>query len=237
MPNRAVLGAGITVTSLVIMGIGLFAIVSSLDNDSVQLPTEGTVEDILDENVEDNEGGTVRPDGSIVTAPRAIGPKPVRMVIPRLFIDAPVAEMGFESESGDPEVPERADLVAWYGFTSAPGLNENAVFSGHVDWQTQRGDPIPGVFYRLRELVIGDVIQVELEGNTMIEYRVTGNVAVEYDDPNVARSFSVTDKDVITLITCGGAWENNNSEPHGGNYTHRIVLRAEKSASPAVLTP
>jgi sortase (surface protein transpeptidase) len=38
---------------------------------------------------------------------------------------------------------------------------------------------------------------------------------------------SPTASDVITLITCGGSWERNPREPNGGNYTHRIVVRAE----------
>lgn len=36
-----------------------------------------------------------------------------------------------------------------------------------------------------------------------------------------------TTKDVITLITCGGAWESDPEARYGGNYSHRIVVRAE----------
>ena len=59
-------------------------------------------------------------------------------------------------------------------------------------------------------------------------YRVTGNVATKYDDPNVVKSMNLTSKDVITLITCGGSWVNDPSKDNGGNYTHRIVVRAER---------
>jgi sortase (surface protein transpeptidase) len=41
-------------------------------------------------------------------------------------------------------------------------------------------------------------------------------------------------KDVITLVTCGGGWEPNPTEENGGNYTHRIVVRAERVASVGV---
>jgi len=37
-----------------------------------------------------------------------------------------------------------------------------------------------------------------------------------------------TPNDVITLITCGGTWVPDRSMPLGGNYTHRLVVRAER---------
>jgi LPXTG-site transpeptidase (sortase) family protein len=126
-----------------------------------------------------------------------------------------------------PLVPERGDQVAWYNFSATPGQSDNAVFSGHVDWQTQDGDPIPGVFYRLRELTLGDSISVTLEDGRVLEYRVTGNVATDYNDPNVVRSMNSTTRDVITLITCGGSWLANPAEHNGGVYSHRIIVRAE----------
>jgi len=150
------------------------------------------------------------------------------MTIKRIGIEAPVVSMGFVEGTTQPDVPKAAHEVAWYNYGPAPGLNNNAVFSGHVDWQTRTGQPIPGVFYRLRELQIGDPITVELEDGTVIEYRVTGNVATKYDDPNVVRVMERTSKDVITLITCGGAWVNDPSKDTGGNYTHRIIVRAER---------
>jgi sortase (surface protein transpeptidase) len=37
-----------------------------------------------------------------------------------------------------------------------------------------------------------------------------------------------TSSDVITLITCGGTWLRDYSNPAGGNYSHRIIVRAER---------
>jgi LPXTG-site transpeptidase (sortase) family protein len=139
-----------------------------------------------------------------------------------------VVTLGLEEGTNNPQVPERPDQVAWYDFSPPPGLANNAVFSGHVDWQTHTGQPIAAVFYRLRELQIGDPITVTLEDGTNIEYRVTGNVATDYDDANVSRAMNWTTKDVITLITCGGTWVNDPSKENGGNYTHRIIVRAER---------
>jgi LPXTG-site transpeptidase (sortase) family protein len=127
--------------------------------------------------------------------------------------------------------------VAWYDFSSVPNLNSNAVFSAHVDWQTRDGDPVPGAFYRLRELQIGDKVMVTMEDGSQVEYIVTGNVATNYEDPNIVKAMQPTAKDVITLITCGGSWVNDPNQDYGGVYTHRIIVRAEKAVPVAAAAP
>jgi hypothetical protein len=230
LDRTARLGLALSAASLVALAVGLFFVISALTDDPVQLPSEGSIEDIVDDASGEAVGAVPPPNASPVPS----GPRPTRIAVPRLFIDAPVGAFGFEDEAGRvPAVPDRGDLVAWYEFTPPPGLGANAVFSGHVDWQTPGGSPIPGVFYRLRELRIGDPVIVTLEDGKVIEYRVTGNVAAKYDDPNVGRSFAGTSKDVITIITCGGSWTDDSRSPEGGSYSHRIIVRAENIAPPA----
>jgi LPXTG-site transpeptidase (sortase) family protein len=136
--------------------------------------------------------------------------------------------MGLDSRRY-PEVPTTGSDVAWYTFSAAPGRGSNAVFSGHVDWYYW-GKPGEGVFYHLRELQIGDEILLDLEDGSQVRYSVAGNVAVAYDDPNVVDVMDPTSKDVITLITCGGTWQHDYSNPNGGNYSHRVIVRAERVA-------
>lgn len=226
------LGAAISVVSLLFIGIGLFAVVSALTDDPVQLPDEGSIQDIVGGSPAD--GSPAPALGTEPTPPS--GPRPTRMTISRIYVDAPIIELNVEPGTNTPAVPGQGDQVAWYDFSATPGVNSNAVFAGHVDWQTANGQPIPGAFYRLRELHIGDEIAVTLEDGSTLKYRVTGNVAVKWDDPNIVRAMALTNKDVLTLITCGGTWEKIPSHENGGNYTHRIVVRAEREveAAPAV---
>jgi LPXTG-site transpeptidase (sortase) family protein len=210
--------------SAVALLVGAVFLVAAAMDDGVDLPNDGSLDEILGEDGTPGGDSTAPAFDGPVSVPQGL--LPVRVVVPGIYIDAPIITLGL---GGDqlPEVPDRGDQVAWYNFSATPGLSNNAVFSGHVDWQTRDGHPIPGVFYRLRELHSGDPISVTLEDGTLLEYRVTGNVATAYDDPNVVRSMSPTTRDVITLITCGGSWEPNPREANGGNYTHRIVVRAE----------
>ena len=221
LDRRGVLSLGLILASACLLIAGVVGIISTLSSGGANLPTEGNIADIVAE-------ATSQPtpdapvDGGI---PR--GPSPVRFLIPGLYIDAPVITETL-GEDSIPQVPGRPDQVAWYDFSASPGHTSNAVFSGHVDWQTEDGIPIPGVFYRLREMKMGDIIEVALEDGASLEYRVTGNVATPYSDPNVVRVMNATDRDVITVITCGGTWINNGRAANGGNYSHRIIVRAER---------
>ena len=221
LDRRKALSLGLIFMSTAILAAGVIGIVAALSSDGADLPSEGTISDIV-------AGATTQPtQGAPVDVGIPRGPAPVRFVIPGLYIDAPVITETL-GEDAIPKVPGRPDQVAWYDFSASPGLTSNAVFTGHVDWQTKDGVPIPGVFYRLREMKIGDIIEVALENDASLKYRVTGNVATPYDDPNVVKVMNPTDRDVITVITCGGTWLSNGRSANGGNYSHRIIVRAER---------
>jgi len=177
------LGVGVLVASLALLAVAFVSIFAALNNDGANLPEEGTLQEILGENLsEADQSATTNLDLGPLPAP------PTRLAVPRLYIDAPVITMGLDGE-GNPQVPDRPDQVAWYNFAASPGQRSNAVLSGHVDWQTQSRQPIPGVFYRLRELELGDKMTIALEDGTKLEYRVTGNVAEHQqgDEPYLER--------------------------------------------------
>jgi LPXTG-site transpeptidase (sortase) family protein len=232
MDRQAALGIGVLCAALIIFAVGALSIYFTLADDPIDLPSEGSIGDI----VSSDDNGNVYQDETGVpgTDEGPIPPPPARLLIPSLYIDAPIVPKGVQA-GAVPEVPDRPDQVAWYppvpeypAFSSYPGRSSNAVFSGHVDWQTSAGAPIPGVFYRLREMKIGQLVELVLEDGTKLQYRVTGNVATKYDDPEVARVMERTNREVITMITCGGSWLDSSRGPQGGNYSHRIIVRAER---------
>ena len=226
------LGAGVLVASLALLAIAFVSIFAALNNDGADLPNEGNLQEILGESGQPGAGQPGVAEADLGPMP----PPPVRLAIPRLYIDAPVITMDIGADSF-PEVPDRADQVAWYKFTAAPGQRSNAVFSGHVDWQSRSGQPIAGVFYRLRALELGDTLMITLEDGTQLEYRVTGNVATSYEDPNVSKAMTRTSREVITLITCGGTWIKTAQSRFGGSYSHRVLVRAERVVAAAAQAP
>jgi LPXTG-site transpeptidase (sortase) family protein len=152
-----------------------------------------------------------------------------RIVIEKLGVDAPVREYGLD-ENAVPEVPTGPDakeVVAWYNFSAQPGTGSNAVFAGHVTWY---GD---AVFRRLSTLVPGDVIKLRGEDGTELVYTVTDVFSVDPNDPDSVRVMSATDTDMITLITCDGTFVDTNDPVFGGEYSSRLVVRAERTQGAA----
>lgn len=140
-----------------------------------------------------------------------------RLRIPSIGVDADVIPMNLLPD-GTMDSPPGPDPVAWYDFTGKPGLGGNAVFSGHVDY-VGRG---PAVFWDLRKLVEGDLIEVLLADGTRIEYRVTASQLYDVTTIPMGEVVAPTPTESVTLITCGGTFE-------AGDYTHRLVLRAARS--------
>ena len=212
----------LAVTGLVLLAstalllVGLVSILVTLRDDNVNLPNEGSLKQILSESA---------PSGASEDG-QTPGPAPTRIAISKIGVEATVLALGRDAKN-NPSVPDSGSDVAWYTFTASPGRGSNAVFSGHVDWYYW-GQPGEGVFYHLRELQIGDEITVDLVDGSRLRYRVTGNVAVAYDNPDIGRVMDPTSNDVVTLITCGGTWLRDYSNPNGGNYSHRVIVRAER---------
>ena len=141
----------------------------------------------------------------------------VRLVIPRIGVDAPVTVKGVDA-NGAMQNPNGPEDVAWYDFTARPGQGGNAVFSGHLDYS----DYGPAVFARLGEVAAGDVVEVYLEDGTIHRYVVTLSVLYSADSAPSQEIVGPTGREMVTLVTCGGSWQGR---PRG--YSHRLVVRAD----------
>jgi len=169
---------------------------------------------------------TVAPLPDVASLPDVAAP--VRMVIEKMGLDAPIITLGLDAYRL-PQVPYDPYVVAWYDFSAKPGQGGNAAFAGHVDW-TVNGQPVTGVFWGLKDLQQGDVVKILREDGSELQYSVTHVLAIDYGDPEGVKVMYPTPNDVITLVSCGGTWIPDRSMTLGGNYTHRIVVRAERVA-------
>jgi len=220
-PRSMLIVSGIVVLVVILGAVGAWAIFeATMDNDD-GLPT-----DDLRAIIASTGRGEATPTATVIPLPEVAAP--TRMVIEKMGVDAPIITLGLDANRL-PEVPDGLDMVAWYDFSAKPGQGRNAVFSGHVDW-TVNGQPVTAVFWRLGELEEGDVVRLALEDGSELLYRVTNNVTIKHDDPDGVKVMDKTPNDVITLISCGGTWVPDRSMPLGGNYTHRVVVRAERIA-------
>ena len=140
-----------------------------------------------------------------------------RIRITRIGVDAPIENKNI-TKDGVMESPSGPDVVAWYDFSAKPGLGGNAVFSGHVDY-IKRG---PAVFWDLRKLLDGDLIETVLQDGTVLQYEVSAVQSYPIEEIPMAEVLAPTSTESLTLITCGGSFS-------GGVYSHRLVLRATRT--------
>ena len=133
---------------------------------------------------------------------------PARFAIPRLGVEASVEQVDF---LGVPQYP--AD-VAWFRSGPAPGEGGDAVIDGHVDWTTG-----PAVFWRLRELGVGDSIVVAGPTGSRLEFKVdhVDDVSAYSTPPDWL--YTKEGPPQLSLITCAGTYR-------AGGYDHRLLVHS-----------
>ncbi|MDH6135904.1 sortase (surface protein transpeptidase) [Kitasatospora sp. MAA4] len=151
--------------------------------------------------------------------PPASGPvsPPVRLSVPRIGVDAPVAAGGLNAD-GTVETPpmNQPGQVDWYGNGPAPGQVGPAVLLGHIN--TTKG---PAVFARLLDLRQGDRIDIRRQDGSTVSYRVRGLGQYAKTAFPTALVYGNTSTPQLRLITCGGTLASN------GHYTDNIVVYAD----------
>lgn len=153
-----------------------------------------------------------------VAPPPAAGIAIGRVVIPKIGVDAPLVAKGVDA-SGHMQVPDSPEEVALYDFAGRPGEGANIVLAGHVDYHNYG----PAVFARLRDLTLGDIVEVRLEGGGTYDYVVTQSVAYEAQGAPIEEIVGPTSRETVTLITCDGTFNGASL-----GYSHRLVVRAER---------
>jgi sortase (surface protein transpeptidase) len=128
---------------------------------------------------------------------------PVRLSIPAIGVNAPIERVGITS-TGDLAIPAQKpwEDAGWYASGPLPGELGSAVIDGHLD----RPGGYPAVFWRLRDLHVGnEVVVVDTQGETQ-HFRVT---AIAYYAPQSApiqEIFANQSGKYLNLITCAGDW-------------------------------
>jgi LPXTG-site transpeptidase (sortase) family protein len=143
--------------------------------------------------------------------------RPERLLISAIGVDAPLTRRGVDGD-GAMQLPNGPEDVAWYEFTGSPSEGSNVVLSGHLDYRGYG----PAVFYRLRELNTGDIVELRTVDGSLHRYAVSASVTYDGAGAPVSDIIGPTSREVVTLITCGGTF---NGPPLG--YSHRLVVRAE----------
>jgi sortase (surface protein transpeptidase) len=148
----------------------------------------------------------------------------VTLRIAELKLDAPIGAYGVNSRTGQMDVPHNVTEVAWYRFGPAPGQAGSAVLAAHVDLEGQG----PGLFFRLRDLGPGDLIEVQYDDGSELAFEVQAQALYPKEELPLDVIFSKEGPPLLTLITCGGGFD-----PDAARYDSNVVVYA----TPAVDLP
>lgn len=126
---------------------------------------------------------------------------PVSVQVPAAGIDSQLLHLGLRPD-GSLEVPptDPGSPASWYNKSPEPGNTGPAILLGHVN-DTNNQD---GVFGRLDELTIGDVITVTRADQSTVSFEVT--LIEQYSKNNFPsqKVYGDTHGPEIRLITCDG---------------------------------
>jgi hypothetical protein len=133
--------------------------------------------------------------------PRSV---PVSLTIPAIGVNAQVIPLGLDA-SGGVAIPPLSTpfLTSWYDRGPAPGQDGPAVLLGHVDAAAVG----PAVFYKIGDLVPGDLVYVTRRDQRTAVFRVTAVALYQQQDFPTKQVYGSTPNPTLRLITCGGDYD------------------------------
>ncbi len=143
-------------------------------------------------------------------------PGPARIRIPQISVDAEVIDLDLNADGSLQTPDDDFAQAGWYTGRAAPGEQGPAVVVGHVD--NQNG---PAVFYRLRELVAGDEVEITRDDGSSVVYIVTHSEQVDKDAFPTENVYGATPVPELRLVTCGGDFDRSS-----GHYVDNIITYA-----------
>jgi sortase (surface protein transpeptidase) len=169
---------------------------------------------------------TPTPVAAASPSPAVARSAPVTLRIPAIGLDVPVGELGLNPD-GTIEVPASTTEPGWYRLGPSPGQAGSAVILGHVD--SYLG---PAVFFRLRSLLPGDLVEVTLADGVIVQFvvrSVAEYLKADFPDRLVygSRGYSA-----LQLVTCGGVFDTVTR-----HYLSNVVVYTSLRPGPALQVP
>jgi sortase (surface protein transpeptidase) len=138
-------------------------------------------------------------------------PVPVRISIRAIGVDARVIRLGLNPDRTI-QVPKNLADAGWFEPGPEPGERGAAVVVGHLESRSG-----PGVFYRLRELPVGGVIEIQLQDGTTVRFVARSMIRVPKSRFPTKLVYTRTKEPTLRLVTCAGPL-NWSTGHHQDNY-------------------
>lgn len=143
--------------------------------------------------------------------------EPTEVRIPKIGARSSLIPLGLNPDE-TVEVPpvDQPMQAGWYELARTPGEAGPAVLLGHVDGNKQQG-----IFFRLRELVQGDEVEVSRKDGTTARFRVRATEQIAKNSFPTEAVYGETDEPELRLITCGGSYDES-----ARSYRDNIIVYA-----------
>jgi LPXTG-site transpeptidase (sortase) family protein len=149
----------------------------------------------------------VQPEEQVYSAENGLS-----IEIPKLSIDTPI--LGIPLEEGSWDLTWLGNQVGWLNGSAYPTWDGNAILTGHLVNAWGR----PGVFHDLADLMWGDRVLIQMDGQTYtFEVReILENVAAD----DVETLTVHREEPWLSLVTC------QDYDEESGTYSGRLIVRA-----------
>jgi sortase (surface protein transpeptidase) len=128
---------------------------------------------------------------------------PTQLTIPAIGVDTSLEPLGLMPD-GTLQPPSQWQRAGWYAGGVRPGSIGPAVIAGHVDSVSG-----PAVFYRLRELKMGDPVIIRRRDGHVVTFVVDEVHAYPKATFPTALVYGPTPLPELRLITCTGDFDRN----------------------------
>ncbi len=159
---------------------------------------------------------SIPPPALDTVKPQRLEPPAWSLVIASIGVDAPIEPVGLDSQHAM-AAPSSLATVGWFSQGPVPGERGDAVIDGHYGLPST-----PAVFRNLSELRPGDILLVIWPDGRRLQFRVGVAAFLAANSPPPPDLFSRSGPARLSLITCGGHWEQGQR-----TYDERLIVTAE----------
>lgn len=142
---------------------------------------------------------------------------PMSVSIPSIGVKAKIIKLGLDPV-GALEVPKTGNIAGWYTGSPSPGEIGPTIIVAHVDMNGKEG-----VFFRLKNMKVGDVVKVQRADKEVVTFKVTEVSTFKKSKFPTEKIYGNLNFAGLRLITCGGKFDSKI-----GHYDSNVVVYAKK---------
>lgn len=159
------------------------------------------------------------PSGPQTSATKTSVPRPSTIEIPSIGASGDISTALGLNPDGSMETPlvEFPEIGGYFRFAPLPGLPGPAVVVAHID-----GNHKQGLFFRLRDVKVGDEIKIKRTDGSVLTFKTTKTDSVSKSAFPTDEVYADTPGPELRLVSCGGEFDRS-----ARSYKNNIVVYAK----------